>query len=280
MKELLDRLRDALRHGEPIVWVTVIDLAAPTPVEDGSPAGPRESTLAHRGATLLVRPGAPSLGTTGDDALDEAATRDALTLLDAGTSEVRTYRAGPHDLEVSVFHHVFAPPPRMIIFGGTDVAAALARVARHLGYRVVVCDARPAFATARRFPDADEVAVDWPDRYLGSLREPLGPRDAVCVLSHDDKFDVPALAAALSTSVGYVGAMGSRGTQAQRFERLRAEGIPDEQLARVMGPIGLDIGARTPEETAIAVAAEIIARRAQRPVPSLRDGSGSIHRAP
>jgi xanthine dehydrogenase accessory factor len=277
MNELLACLRDALSRGEPIVWVSVIDLAATVPRAGAVVAESDGAAPLRLGATLVVRPGERSLGTTGDARLDEAATRDALALLDPGASDVRTYRTGPRGVEVSVFHHVFVPPARMIIIGGTDVAAALARVARHLGYRVAVCDARPAFATARRFPDADEVVVDWPDRYLASLRRPLGPRDAVCVLSHDHKFDVPALAAAVATSAGYVGAMGSRGTQARRIERLRAEGIAEEQLARVMGPIGIDIGARSPEETAIAIVAEIIALRARRPVRSLRDATGPIH---
>jgi xanthine dehydrogenase accessory factor len=152
------------------------------------------------------------------------------------------------------------------------------RVAKVLGYRVTVCDAREVFATRSRFPLADEVVVDWPHRLLERVDPPLTPRDAVCVLTHDTKFDVPAIVAALGTDVGYLGAMGSRRTTEQREQRLREEGITPEQLARVMAPIGLDLGARTPEETAVAICAEIIAVRTGRAAPHLRDGGGPIHR--
>jgi xanthine dehydrogenase accessory factor len=165
----------------------------------------------------------------------------------------------------------------MVIFGAVDFTAALARVAKLLGYRVAVCDARAVFATQARFPMADEVVVDWPDRHLAKIGAELGPRDAVCVLTHDPKFDVPALMAALATGAGYVGAMGSRRTHDERIRRLREAGVTEEDLARVMSPIGLDIGARTPEETAISVAAEIIALRTGRRAPSLRDAEGPIH---
>jgi len=147
-----------------------------------------------------------------------------------------------------------------------------------LGYHVTVCDAREVFATRARFPLADEVVVDWPHRHLEAVGATLGPRDAVCVLTHDVKFDVPAIKAALQTSVGYLGAMGSRRTTAQRAERLRAEGVADGDLARLMAPIGLDLGARTPEETAVAICAEIIARRTGSVAPSLSAADGPIHR--
>jgi xanthine dehydrogenase accessory factor len=146
-----------------------------------------------------------------------------------------------------------------------------------LGFHVTVCDAREVFATKARFPLADEVVVDWPNRYLAEVGASLGPRDAVCVLTHDAKFDVPAIIAALGTEVGYLGAMGSRRTTEQRAERLRDEGITDEQLERLLAPIGLDLGARTPEETAVAICAEIIAHRTGRAAPRLRDGDGPIH---
>jgi len=179
---------------------------------------------------------------------------------------------------VAVFVESFAPPPRMIVFGAVDFTAALVRVAKVLGYRVTVCDARPVFATAQRFPQADEVVVDWPDRHLAKVGADLGPRDAVCVLTHDPKFDVPALVAALETDVGYLGAMGSRRTHADRVARLREAGVGDDALARVMAPIGLDLGARTPEETAVSICAEIIALHTdRRAVPSLRDTEGPIH---
>jgi xanthine dehydrogenase accessory factor len=165
----------------------------------------------------------------------------------------------------------------MIIFGAVDFTAALVKVAKVLGYRVTVCDARAVFATVQRFPMADEIVNDWPDRYLAKVGDELGPRDAVCVLTHDHKFDVPAIAGAVRTQVGYLGAMGSRRTHDQRVGRLRDAGLTDAEIARVMSPIGLDIGARTPEETAVAICAEIIAQRTGRVAQSLRDTSGPIH---
>jgi xanthine dehydrogenase accessory factor len=176
-----------------------------------------------------------------------------------------------------VFIESFAPPPRMIIFGAVDFTAALVRAAKLLGYRVTVCDARAVFATPERFPMADEVVNDWPHRYLAKVAEDLGPRDAVCVLTHDHKFDVPAITAALDTAVGYIGAMGSRRTHADRVARLTDAGVDEKALDRVMAPIGLDLGARTPEETAISICAEIIALRTGGTVGSLRDANGPIH---
>jgi xanthine dehydrogenase accessory factor len=180
---------------------------------------------------------------------------------------------------VAVFVEAFAPPPRMLVFGAVDFTAALVRVAKVLGYRVTVCDAREVFATRARFPQADEVVVDWPDRLLGRVGTSLTPRDAVCVLTHDAKFDVPALVAALATDVGYIGAMGSRRTHADRVVRLREAGVDDAGLARIRAPIGLDVGARTPEETAVSICAEIIAQRTGRvDARPLRDTEGPIHR--
>jgi xanthine dehydrogenase accessory factor len=243
------------------------------------------------GATMLVSPEAVH-GSLGDPDLDRVVLRDARAELDAGRSATRHYgpRGQARQDDVEVFFESFAPPPRMVIFGAVDFTAALTRVAKVLGYRVTVCDARPVFATRQRFPLADEVVVDWPDRHLAKVGSQLGPRDAVCVLTHDHKFDVPAIVAALGTRVGYLGAMGSRRTHADRVERLRVAGVTDEQLERVMGPIGLDIGARTPEETAVSICAEIIAvrtrpasGRASQPGPaprgaaSLRDTEGPIH---
>jgi len=151
-----------------------------------------------------------------------------------------------------------------------------------LGFAVTVCDPRPVFATKARFPLADEVVVEWPDRYLDRIGPELGPRDAICVLTHDTKFDVPAILGALRTRVGYLGAMGSRQTHAKRWERLLEAGADEAELTeRLMSPIGLDIGARTPEETAVAICAEIIAvrtGRAESAVTSLRRETGPIHR--
>jgi xanthine dehydrogenase accessory factor len=234
------------------------------------------------GAKLLVKPGQPVLGALGDDELDRVVARDALAELEAGLTSTRHY--GRHgearEREVSVFIESFSPPPRLIIFGAVDFTAALARAGKLLGFRVTVCDARAVFATPARFPMADEVVNDWPDRYLEKVGDRLGPRDAVCVLTHDAKFDVPAIVSATNTVVGYIGAMGSRRTHDTRVARLRDAGLDDAALERVMAPIGLDIGARTPEETAIAICAEIIAHRAGVPVPNLRDGAGPIHPVP
>jgi xanthine dehydrogenase accessory factor len=233
------------------------------------------------GRKLLLRPGATDevVGTLGDADLDRVVARDAAGELAAGLSVTRHY--GRHGearaREVEVFIESFAPPPRMIIFGAVDFTAALGRVAKVLGYRVTVCDARAVFTTRARFPMADEVVVDWPQRFLAQVSPSLGQRDVVCVLTHDPKFDVPAVVAALDSDVGYLGAMGSRRTHEERSARLRQAGVDDASLARVMSPIGLDIGARTPEETAVAICAEIIARRTGRDVPSLKDGAGPIH---
>ena len=151
----------------------------------------------------------------------------------------------------------FAPPPRMYVFGAVDHAAAVARIGRFLGYRVTVCDARARFVTAERFPDVDELVVDWPDRFLAGA--PVDERSAIVVLTHDHKFDVPLLQVALRTTAGYVGAMGSRTTTDEREAKLRAAGVTDAELARLHAPIGLPIGARTPEEVAVAIAAELVA---------------------
>ena len=152
--------------------------------------------------------------------------------------------------------HALTPRPALYVFGAIDHAAALARVGKLLGYRVTVCDARAAFVTPERFPEADELVVDWPDKFLRSTA--VDSRSAICVLTHDQKFDVPALIAALETPAAYIGAMGSKVTTADREERLRAEGVGDPELARIHAPIGLAIGARSPEEVAVAIGAQIV----------------------
>jgi len=269
---LFDELASALRSEQPVSLVTVID-------------GP------HTGAKLLVRPaerrGEPEVhGSLGDSELDRVAARDAIAELEAGRSGVRHYgpagQTTPEDLldtpVVQVFVETWAPPPQMWIFGAVDFTAALAKVAKVLGYRVIVCDAREVFATKRRFPMADEVRVTWPGPMFTERGAALGPRDAVCILTHDPKFDVPAVHGALATDVGYIGVMGSRKTHQHRLDRLAEVGITEPaDLARLMSPIGLDIGARTPEETAISICAEIIARRTGKAAPSLRDSAGPIH---
>ncbi len=258
---IYETLGQAIAGEEPVALATVIE-------------GP------NIGAKLLVGPGRPVLGTLGDPDLDRVAERDARGELEAGTNTVRHYGAHGEAREstVGVFIESFAPPPQMFIFGAVDFTGALVKVAKVLGYRVTVCDAREMFATRRRFPQADDVVVDWPHRLIEQVADSLSPRDAVCVLTHDHKFDVPAIVAALATDVGYLGAMGSRRTHADRVERLRAEGVTPAQLERVMAPIGLDIGSRTPEETAIAICAEIIALRTGRDAPSLKAADGPIHR--
>jgi xanthine dehydrogenase accessory factor len=161
-----------------------------------------------------------------------------------------------------VFVWAFAPPPRMLVFGAIDFAAAVARIGGFLGYHVTVCDARPVFATNSRFPAADEVVVQWPHKYLRAEAEAgrIDGRTVLCVLTHDPKFDVPLLEVALRLpEVGYVGAMGSRRTHDDRMKRLQEAGLSDQELARLASPIGLDLGARTPEETAVSIAAEVIA---------------------
>jgi xanthine dehydrogenase accessory factor len=257
---LYEVLRDAIRAEEPVALATLIEGPAP-------------------GAVLLVRPGSEAAGSLGDLGLDRVVARDALAELAAGMTTMRHYgfQGEARRQDVSVFIESFVRPPQMIVFGAVDFTAALVKVAKVLGYRVTVCDARAVFATHQRFPAADEVVVDWPDRYLAKAGAELGERDAVCVLTHDHKFDVPAILAALDTDVGYLGAMGSRRTHADRLERLRAAGVTEPQLTRVMAPIGLDIGARTPEETAVSICGEIIACRTGRPAASLRVGDGPIH---
>jgi xanthine dehydrogenase accessory factor len=217
----------------------------------------------------------------GSPDLDRVVARDTLGELEAGRSGTRHYGLDgeARQSELAVFIESFAPPPKMVIFGAVDFTAALARAGKLLGYRVTVCDARPVFATRARFPMADDVVVNWPDRHLGEVGSELGSRDAVCVLTHDPKFDVPAIVAALQTNVGYLGAMGSRRTHEDRIARLREAGVTDDQLKRLMAPIGLDIGARTPEETAISICAEIIALHTGRRPTSLRDVDGPIHAA-
>jgi xanthine dehydrogenase accessory factor len=162
-------------------------------------------------------------------------------------------------IEGDTFFLPFAPRPEMYVFGAVDHAAAIGRIGKFLGYRVTICDARTRFATRERFPDVDEVVVQWPDEFLRGA--PVDERTAICVLTHDHKFDVPLLKVALETPAGYIGAMGAKRTTEARNERLRAEGVTDEQLARIHAPIGLRIGSRTPEEVAVAVAAEIVATR-------------------
>ena len=219
----------------------------------------------HRVGRRLVVWADRTDGTLGGDRLDAAAADDARGLLATGRTGTLHYgydgqRRGD---ELTLFVAAYAPPPRMIVFGAIDFAAAVARIGSFLGYHVTVCDARPVFATARRFPEAEEVVVDWPHRYLAAQAEAnaIDERTVLCVLTHDPKFDGPLLEVALRLPVAYVGAMGSRRTHEERLARLREAGLADDELGRLASPLGLDLGARTPEETAVSIAAEIIAAR-------------------
>ncbi len=222
--------------------------------------------------------GRRSSGTLGSgDRLDQAVDDDARGMLAQGLTAVRRY--GPDGErrrdELSVFVQSFAPPPRMLVFGAIDFAAAVAREGKFLGYRVTVCDARPIFATRARFPDADEVVTDWPHRYLAG--QSVDARTVICVLTHDPKFDVPLIEVALRTPAAYIGAMGSRRTHDDRLVRLREAGLSEDELARLRSPIGLDLGARTPEETAVAIAAELIQLRWGGSGRPLTGTTGRIH---
>ncbi|WP_336054655.1 XdhC/CoxI family protein [Streptomyces sp. CA2R101] len=231
-----------------------------------------------RGRALLVRPDGSHTGTLGGHpALDRTATALTRALLDAGRTTTIEIGSGPAPEDdargegaaqpageqcgtpVHLLVESSVPAPRMIVFGAIDFAAALVKVGKFLNYHVTVCDARPVFATRTRFPDADEIVVDWPHRYLDS--QDLDARAVLCVLTHDAKFDVPLLERALKLPVAYVGAMGSRRTHLDRLQRLRDTGLTELELNRLRSPIGLDLGARTPEETALSIAAEIVANR-------------------
>jgi xanthine dehydrogenase accessory factor len=228
------------------------------------------------GARRVVWPDRVS-GSLGSRRLDDAVTIDVRGMLQQGTTEQRHY--GTHGErrgdELDIFVQSFAPPPRMLVFEAIDFASAVARIGKFLGYHVVVCDARPLFATPARFPDADEVVVRWPDRYLAETE--VSEHTAICVLTHDPKFDVPLLEAALRTPARYIGVMGSRRTNEDRLARLRELGMSHEELARMRAPIGLDLGARTPEETAVSIAAELIQQRWGGSGRPLSQTKGRIH---
>ena len=255
-----------IEAGRPVALATVIEHPDP----------------ARLGTRVVVRPDGES-GQLWSHRATDAVHDDALGLLASGTNATLTY--GPDGERrgegMRVFVWAFAPKPRLLVFGAIDFAAAVARVGSFLGYDVTVCDARPVFATASRFPDADRVVVDWPHRYLGAELEAgaIDGRTVITVLTHDPKFDVPLLEVALRLpEVAYVGAMGSRRTHDDRMARLREVGLTDEELTRLSSPIGLDLGARTPEETAISIAAEFIAGRWGGSGERLKELDGRIHR--
>lgn len=254
--EALPAVADDIENGRPVALATVV-------------AHPDDAWLGRR---LVVRPDSaedPVDGTLGADRADQAVTDDVRGLLASGTNQLLTYGPEGQRMEsgMQVFVSSFQPKPRMIVFGAIDFAAAVARQAKLVGYHVTVCDARPVFATKARFREADEVVVSWPHRYLKREVEAgrIDNRTAICVLTHDPKFDVPVLDIALRLEGGrrpaYIGAMGSRRTHEDRLARLREVGLTEENFAHFHSPIGLDLRGRTPEETAVAVAAEIIALR-------------------
>ncbi|MBA3265750.1 MAG: XdhC family protein [Nocardioidaceae bacterium] len=240
-----------IEAGEPIAVATVV----------------AHDEAAWVGRRLIIRPEGRAeavVGSLSSSRADDAVSADARGLLAAGRSETLHY--GPDGQRrgdgMAVFVSSYAPKPRMLVFGAIDFAAAVARVGSFLGYHVTVCDARPVFATESRFPEADEVVVKWPHRFLAEevAEGRVDGRTVICVLTHDPKFDVPVLETALRLpEVAYVGAMGSRRTHDDRMARLKEAGLTDDELGRLSSPIGLDLGARTPEETAISIAAEIVA---------------------
>lgn len=247
-----------VRAGRPVAVATII-------------AG--SDCLGHR---LIVRPDSVT-GSLGSRRLEDAVREDAREMLVQGrTATVHYDRTGERSGdEIAVFADCYTPRPRMIVFGATDFAATVARLGSFLGYRVTVCDARATFATAQRFPDADDVVVAWPHTYLANTN--TDDRTVICVLTHDTKFDVPLLELALRRPLAYIGAMGSRRTNAERLAKLRDRGLTDSELARLRAPVGLDVGARTPEETAVSIAAEIIATRSGASGAPLRSRGGPIH---
>ena len=254
---LFERLAEALHADAPVALVTRLDGA-------------------HAGAKLLVLED-ERYGDLGTPGLNHAAEGEARALLAVGDNAIRTFGEDgePVGVEVRLFIAAYAPKPVMYVFGAIDFSRAMARIGKYLGYMVTVVDARPVFATKQRIPDADDVVVAWPDEFLS--KAPVDARTALIILTHDVKFDIPVLQAALRTNAGFIGAMGSRRTHANRVEELRRIGISDEDLARISAPIGLDIGARTPEETAISIAAEIIALRERRHGGRLSDGTLPVH---
>ncbi|WP_022882206.1 XdhC family protein [Gryllotalpicola ginsengisoli] len=261
----LEQLAADIRAGRPVAVATVVDHPEPARV----------------GRHLVVSPESTA-GSLGSPTADLRVGDDARGLLAQARTE--TLGFGPEGERLGsgmrVFVHSFAPAPRLLVFGANDFAAALARQAGLLGYRATVCDARPVFATTARFPDVDEVVVAWPAEYLAAqIADGLvDERTVICVLTHDPKFDVPLLTTALrGPQVAYVGAMGSRRTHDDRMRRLREAGLIDDELQRMHSPIGLDLGARTPEETAVSIAAEIIAAREAASGAPLAARTGPIH---
>ncbi|MFF1256979.1 XdhC family protein [Streptomyces sp. NPDC058321] len=259
---VIDVLVTPVRADAPDRPVFAAALAAAARGETAALARVSRGPAGLRGGALLVRAdGSYEGGLAGGSGLDRTVAGEARALVAAGRTGTFDLSAdGSHcGADLTLFVESSVPPPRMIVFGAVDFAAALVRTGKFLGYHVTLCDARPVFTTRARFPDADDIVVDWPDRYL--RRTTTDERTVLCVLTHDAKFDIPLLEIALRLPVAFVGAMGSRRTHEDRDRRLREVGLNGEELARLHSPIGLDLGARTPEETALSIAAEIVASR-------------------
>lgn len=257
MGEIYDALKHAIRDKDAVVTITQIQGSSP-------------------GAKILASD-ERVLGTLGDPDLDKVAVAKALDMLQHGA--ISTLHYGPKGeedgTEVELFVQSFAPPPLMYVFGAVNLASAVVRIGKFLDYRVIVCDARKVFATKERFPEADEIVVMWPNEFLETAK--VDRRTAICILTHDPKFDIPLLQVALKTKAGYIGAMGSRRTHQKRVTNLVEVGVTEEELDRIQAPLGLDIGASQPEEVAVAVAAQIIANRNGKPGGSLKHSDGRIH---
>jgi xanthine dehydrogenase accessory factor len=249
-----DELRAAIETETPIARVTVVR---------GEPLG---------GELLVYEDGRVS-GSLGDETLDRAA-------IEAGRQGLAMDESGltPLGEDVEAFVEVFARPPHLVVVGGVHTAIALSKIGKLLGFRVTVVDPRERFANPERFPAVDEIIAEWPDEALARLK--IDSRTYIAILTHDPKFDEPAIVGSLATAAPYIGAVGSRKTNRDRRVRLREAGVTDDQLARVHGPIGLDIGAETPEEMAISILAEIIAARHGRSGGPLTEATGSIRGAP
>jgi xanthine dehydrogenase accessory factor len=272
------------RRRFPELGAVADDIAAGRPVAVATTVEHPQTDRVGRRLVVRQAGAGSSSGSLGSERLDDAVSDDACGLLATGRSETLSY--GPdgqrRGQSMRVFVSSFAPSPRLLVFGAIDFAAAVARIGAFLGYRVTVCDARPVFATPTRFPAADEVVVQWPHRYLAAeiASGRVDRRTAVCVLTHDPKFDVPLLEVALRADLAYVGAMGSRRTHDERMKGLRELGLREAQLASLASPIGLDLGARTPEETAVSIAAEMIATRWGGDGSRLAAAEGPIHHPP
>lgn len=276
---VIDILVTPVPVGSPVREVLAAVLAAAARGEAAAVARIAEGPAELMGRAAVVRgDGSYEGGFGAHPELDRTIVEETRAMLDAGKTGVLEIGADGRlcgePLRVLVESSV--PPPRMIVFGAIDFASALVRIGKFLGYHVTLCDARPVFATTNRFPEADEIVVDWPHRYLESTE--VDSRTVLCVLTHDAKFDVPLLETALRLPVAYVGAMGSRRTHEDRNRRLREVGVSELELARLRSPIGLDLGARSPEETALSIAAEIVANRRGGSGASLTGARIPIHR--